>query len=159
MNIENSPQEVAEYSRFPIGEVLYLQKKYSEALPHLLAGAKAAKVLPAFNSNYDQRIADCYDKLGEYEQAFLYQKQAAELLGELKQEEIASLKSESMIKYDSGRKDQELIEKERIIEQKNDVTVWSETLNVTKIAITMSARLRGTEEDLVAFYNYLSCRI
>jgi len=36
----------------------------------------------------------------------------------------------------------------------DDVTVWSEALNVTKIAITMSARLRGTEDDLVAFYNF-----
>jgi len=121
LNIENSSKEMAEYTRFPIGDVLYQQEKYAEALPHLIAGAEAAKSLPAFNSSYDQKIADCYDKLGQYEQAFFHQKQAAELSAEIKQDEIASLKSEALIKYDSGRKDQELIEKERIIEQKNSI--------------------------------------
>ncbi len=119
LNIEESSKEQAELSRFSIGDVLFRQEKYNEALPHLLAGAKAAKVLPDYNSDYDRRISECYEKLEQYGEALVYRKQAAELQEELTQDEIASLKSETLIKYDSGRKDQQLREQNKIIEQKN----------------------------------------
>ncbi len=108
-----------------IGKAYLLQGKYREALPHLLASKQAyidlgATHLPEMEGLY-QMVADCQYQVGNYQEAFLNQALAHEVFDTLTQNRIANLESESLIRYESGRKDQALAEQSTIIEQQTRI--------------------------------------
>lgn len=125
-SLKSNSIEKAKQCRFEIGNVLYIQKKYEEALPHLVAGVQAAEVLSGFTSDYYQKIAACYEKLGLYEKAFEFKQKEFDFEQKITTDKIENIQSESLIKYETGRKDQQLLEQIQIIEQKN----WIQRISI-----------------------------
>lgn len=104
-----------------IGRALYLQGKYREALSHLQAGVNAYEPreqdwVPEMVNSYNI-LAECYEKLENYQQAVLYQKRSRAVHDTLTKNKIANLESEALIKYETGKKDQKLEEQAQLIQQ------------------------------------------
>ncbi len=111
--------------RHGIGQNYYLQGKYEEALPHLEASivgyielGQAGK--PKMQDFYEE-IADCYYQLGDYQKAYQSQQSAHSIFDTLMQNRIENLESESLIKYETGKKDQALAEQATIIQQNDRI--------------------------------------
>lgn len=64
-------------------------------------------------------IAFCYEKLGDFENALLYTNKANAANQNILEENIKTLKSELVAKYEIGKKDQALTEQEELIKQKS----------------------------------------
>ncbi len=118
-------RSAAKTYRYGIGYNYYLQGKYEEALPHLEASitgyielGQAGK--PKMQDYYEQ-IADCYYQLGDYQKAYQSQQSAFVIFDTLMQNRVANLESESLIKYETGKKDQALAEQATIIQQKDRI--------------------------------------
>jgi len=119
LSLNDSPVKVSENLRIAIGSVLLKQNKYKEALPHLISGVKAAEDLPDLSSDNYLALSECYEKMGQYDAALEFSQKAFKLENRIVQDIIEDIQSESLIKYDSGRKDQMLFEQELIIQRKN----------------------------------------
>lgn len=111
--------------RIGIGNILFLQQKYNEALPHLLAGVRAfetteSSVYPEIWEHY-RDIANCYEELGNYPAALEYHKRSKEVYDTLMSNKIANLETEALVKYETGKKDQALLEQAEIIRQQKRI--------------------------------------
>ena len=125
-----------------IGRALYLQGKYQEALPHLQAGAKSYEPrgqdwVPEMVNSYNL-LADCYEKLGNYQQAVFYQKRSRVVHDTLTKNKIANLEAEAVIKYETGKKDQQLAEQAQQIQQKTKIQ-WLSIGIAVSLALLLSA--------------------
>lgn len=111
--------------RYGIGKVFYLQKKYQEALPHLLASLEGVRFFGMGNSprlrDFYLELADCYEQLDDTDQALQHYKKAYEIFDTLTQHKISGLESEALIKYETGKKEQALTEQAKIIQQQNKI--------------------------------------
>ena len=111
--------------RHGIGQNYYLQGKYKEALPHLEASIVGYLELgqggkPKMEDFYEE-IADCYYQLGDYQKAYQSQQSAHSIFDTLMQNRVANLESETLIKYETGKKDQALAEQATIIKQNDHI--------------------------------------
>jgi len=108
--------------RTEIGNTLRLMGNYEAGLEHLLAGIEAyeetenERIWPL----YDQ-IADCYEHLGDAENALLYFKKSDTIKQTIHQNQIATLESEALVKYETGKKDEALAAQAQLLDQKNKV--------------------------------------
>jgi two-component sensor histidine kinase len=106
-----------------IARAYFLQGKYKDAMPHLKASLEGFVELGHSYKPYMQELynnlAECYYQLGDYQKAFDSQQLAHAVFDSLVQNRIANLESESLVKYESGKKDQALAEQETIIKQQN----------------------------------------
>ena len=93
--------------RQSVGDVLYKQEKYAEALEVysfiILHKEDRAELWPMYD-----KIAVCQENLGQYEVALDNRKIAFEKKEQILEYKIAKLKSESFIKYETEKKDQEI---------------------------------------------------
>lgn len=125
-----------------MGRALYLQGKYREALPHLQAGVKAYELreqdwVPEMSNSY-KLLAECYEKLENYQQAVLYQKRSRAVHDTLTKNKITNLESEALIKYETGKKDQQLEEQAQLIQQKTKIQ-WLSIGIAVSLALLLSA--------------------
>jgi len=125
-----------------IGRSLYNQGKYREALPHLQAGVKAYESreqdwVPEMANSY-MLLAECYEKLENYQQAVSYQKLSRAVHDTITKNKIANLESEALIKYETGKKDQQLAEQAQQIQQKTKIQ-WLSIGIAVSLALLLSA--------------------
>ncbi len=125
-----------------IGRALYKQGKYREALPHIEAGVKAYEPreqdwVPEMVNSYNL-LAECHEKLENYQQAVLYQKRSRAVHDTLTKNKIANLESEALIKYETGKKDQKLEEQAQLIQQKTKIQ-WLSLGIAASLALLLSA--------------------
>lgn len=125
-----------------IGRSLYYQGKYREALPHFQAGVKAYESreqdwVPEMVNSYNI-LAECYEKLENYQQAVLYQKRSRAVHDTITKNKIANLESEALIKYETGKKDQQLEEQAQLIQQKTKIQ-WLSIGIALSLALLLSA--------------------
>lgn len=125
-----------------IGRSLYYQGKYREALPHFQAGVKAYESreqdwVPEIANSY-MLLAECYEKLENYQQAVLYQKRSRAVHDTITKNKIANLESEALIKYETGKKDQKLEEQAQLIQQKTKIQ-WLSIGIAASLALLLSA--------------------
>lgn len=125
-----------------MGRSLYKQGKYKEALPHLQAGVKAYESreqdwVPEMVNSYNL-LAECYEKLENYQQAVLYQKRSRAVHDTLTKNKITNLESEALIKYETGKKDQQLEEQAQLIQQKTKIQ-WLSIGIAVSLAFLLSA--------------------
>lgn len=106
--------------RTEIGQVYLLQKDYLKALNHLSAGVEAYeqqgknKIIQQYED-----LSECYANLGDFKNALLYQEKAAANATQVLEERIANLKSEAVIKYETGKKDEAIANQVALINQKS----------------------------------------
>lgn len=104
--------------------------KYQLAIDNLLAGIKAYEEKDNENIVADyQKIADCYEALGNYKNALLYTQKADAAQQRLYTSKIESLENEAVIKYETGKKDEAIKNQNELIAQK------SKTQNITYSAL------------------------
>ena len=138
LGIDFNQGQVAERYRSDLGEALYLQGEYEAALPHLKAGLQAWENYDSeFFPKYYLRLSECYQQLGHLENALEYRIKGFELQDKLKDEKIANLESEAVIKYETGKKDQALAEQETIIQQ-NQRIQWLGIGLITLLLVFLS---------------------
>lgn len=125
-----------------VGRALFSQEKYDEALPHLQASVEGYEereqqwVSEMVNSY--GLLAECYEKLGNYKEAVFYQKQSRAVQDTLTRNKIANLESEALIKYETGKKDQQLEEQAQLIQQKTKIQ-WLSIGIAVSLALLLSA--------------------
>jgi two-component sensor histidine kinase len=96
----------------------YLER-YEDALAHLLPGVKWLEDTDGYNIlKYYEAIAECYKGLGDLPKALEYQEKSMVVKDKMQEEKIASLESEAIAKYESGKKDQLLASQEAELAQK-----------------------------------------
>lgn len=119
-NIALDGKENGDFFRYNIGKILFLQQKYKEALPHLIAGIKGKE-----HSKIDRAselyltLSQCYEKLGDYPKAIEFRDKASEYETELTQAKIEQLQSEMIVKYETEKKDEAIAAQEKLLTQKN----------------------------------------
>lgn len=106
--------------RTEIGHIYLLQKNYSRALGHLLAGVKSYEdkgqvglIQPYLD------LAEAYSSLGDYRNALFYKEKAHANSEKLLQDRISSIESEMAIKYETEKKDEVLASQAALLQQKN----------------------------------------
>jgi two-component sensor histidine kinase/Tfp pilus assembly protein PilF len=90
------------------------------AIENLLKGIKGYenKNVEANIIDYES-IAEAYQKIGDFKNAFIYTNKAYESSKRTQKEKITSLENEGIVKYESGKKDQAIAEQQLLIDQKN----------------------------------------
>ena len=115
-------KERANTYRTGIGNTLRLQGKYKEGIAHLLAGIQQyeGQENERIWTLYDQ-LTDCYKNVGDTEKAFVYLEKSRNGRNKFYKDQIKSLEAESIVKYETGKKDEALAAQELVLEQKNKV--------------------------------------
>jgi len=92
-----------------IGNVLRLQGKYAEAIPHIKANLQHHKErnIDDWESVEDNQfwLAECYRKTGPIDSAYYYLAEAQQSQEKRLNEELAAVQNELRIKYDSDQKE------------------------------------------------------
>lgn len=102
-----------------IGKVYLLQNSYEKALKHLLAGVKEyeKKGTTTLVTQYED-LAKCYEMLGDYKNALFYNSKAkTNQINDLKGT-IENLEAETIVKYETGKKDEALANQAALLAQK-----------------------------------------
>lgn len=112
-----------------IGEVKALRGNYKGALPHLLRSIEAIGARPYADiwKPY-QTIMKIYENLGDYENALVYSKKITASRDTLLSNKIDNLEAEGLLKYESGKKDAAIVQKDEQIKRKNQVQILSFSL-------------------------------
>ena len=112
----------AEPYRLEIGNALLKMGRHKEALDHLEIAVNA--YLSNGSSNYSQPhtwLGECYKALGMYEKAIAQQELAYDIERKMLEEKVENLESEGIIKYESGKKDQEIALQDQQLKQKSRI--------------------------------------
>lgn len=122
MAVDQVGEERANTYRLEIGNALRMLGRYEEAIPHMQAGIDAYERKGSINiwEPYDN-ISDCYQKLGDNIKALEYQKKATKLKYAMLESKIENLKTEAIVKYETGKKDQALAAQEVQLKQKSNI--------------------------------------
>lgn len=93
---------------------------YKNALKNLSIGIKAYDNNDAsyILSPY-QYISECYAKLGDHENAFLYLKKAEDAKDKVHEDQVANLQSEGIMKYETNQKDEALASQKQLLIEKS----------------------------------------
>ena len=127
--------------RCGIGRAYFMLGNYKDALPHFEASIEGYLDLgqggkPKMQDLYNE-VADCYYHLGDYQNAFIKQQSAHQIFDTLMQNKVANLESETLIKYESGKKDQAIAEQSTIIAQSNRIQ-WLGIGMITLLVLFLS---------------------
>ncbi|GHC43709.1 tetratricopeptide repeat-containing sensor histidine kinase [Ulvibacter litoralis] len=121
-NILLGGKENTDYFRYNIGRELFLQQKYKEALPHLIAGIKGKEHSEIEKvPEYYITLSKCYQMLGEYNLSLAMRDSAMHIKAKQDSEKIHLLKSEMIIKYETEKKDEAIAAQELLLVQKNNI--------------------------------------
>lgn len=118
--IANIGEERCATYRTEIGQVYLLQNNYKKALEHLSAGVKAyeEKGQTSMIQQYLD-LSETYAKLGDFENALAYKDKANINSKKVLEDKIANLETETIVKYETGKKDEALASQALLIEQKS----------------------------------------
>lgn len=122
-------EEEADGWKGDIGNVLRLQGKYSEAIPYIrdyLLHLQERNL--QFREDVEDSqfwLADCYEHLNQPDSARLYLNQAQALQNERLTEELAAVRSELRIKYDSDQKEATISSQQATIDQQAKIQYLS----------------------------------
>jgi len=108
--------------RTEIGKIYLLQKKYAEALPHLSVGVKSYEEkgqMSIIEPYLD--LATTYEKLGNYKDALQYRDKAHANVKQNLEQKVANLETETVVKYETGKKDEAIAAQSILLAQKNKV--------------------------------------
>ena len=104
-----------------IGHVYLIQEKYSEALPYNLEAIELMQKsgnTKNLSENYFL-VAEIYSGLGDYKNAFNYQKKYTEQHSKYLEGIIEQVESEAQVKYESAKKDEKIsIQEIKILNQR-----------------------------------------
>jgi len=108
--------------RTEIGEVYLLKDDYNQALEHLIAGVKAYedKGQNTINRPYSN-LSKTYEQLGDYKNAMRYKNKATAIEKKVLEDKITNLETEAVIKYETGKKDEQLVSQAALIAQKSKI--------------------------------------
>ncbi|PQV50346.1 two-component sensor histidine kinase [Jejuia pallidilutea] len=118
--VANIGEERCATYRTEIGQVYLLQNNYKKALEHLSAGVKAYE--DKGQSSIIQQyldLAETYAKLGNFEKALFYKDKANANSQKALEDKIANLEAETIVKYETGKKDEAIASQALLIEQKS----------------------------------------
>lgn len=112
----------AQTYRRGMGQAYYKMGQYKDAIPHLEACIKGYKDLgqgkvPKSQKLYDM-VTDCYFMLGNYEKAFHFLTEAYNIQDYVLNKKIENLEAESLIRFETNKKDQALAEQQVLLSEK-----------------------------------------
>ena len=112
--------------RDDIGNMLMKKGNYQLALPHLKAAVIAYEnhMSNRLYESYDE-LKTCYEKLGDFENAYVYSEKVRMSRDSMYQEKVATLETEGMIKYETGKKDEALAMQNIQLEQQRKIQLLS----------------------------------
>lgn len=115
----------AQTYRRGIGLAYYKMGQYENAIPHLEACIKGYKDLgqakvPKIQKLYDM-ITDCYAQIGDYRNGFDYLSEAYQVQNYILNKKIENLEAESLIKFETSKKDQAIAEQQFLLSQKTKI--------------------------------------
>jgi len=118
--VANIGEERCATYRTEIGQVYLLQNNYKKALEHLAAGVKAyeEKGQTSIIQQYLD-LSETYAKLGDFQNALAYKDKANVNSKKVLEDKIANLEAETIVKYETGKKDEALASQALLIEQKS----------------------------------------
>ncbi|MFP4288277.1 MAG: histidine kinase dimerization/phosphoacceptor domain -containing protein [Bacteroidales bacterium] len=118
-------EEEADGWKGDIGNVYRLQGKYGEAIPYIMASLIHHQERGINNwemlENYQFWLAECYEKTNQPDSALFYTNNARHAQNQRITEELAAVKSELRIKYDSDKKEATISEQMAQIRQQNQI--------------------------------------
>ena len=110
-------------------------------MPHLIASAQAAEVLPGFSSDYYLKISACYEKLNQYKQALAFNQKAFDFEQKITEENIKNIESEGLIKYETDKKESTIaLQNQEITQQKKTQNIFIGFLSLLGILLVMLYR-------------------
>ncbi|MCB9303245.1 MAG: tetratricopeptide repeat protein [Lewinellaceae bacterium] len=146
MSVEDYGAEISRGWRAEMGIACRHLGRYEEALEHLLTATQLVEELGGegeYSITLYLEIAKCYELMGNYKKALEYQDKAMTIKDKLYQEKIATLETETAVKYETGKKDQALAVQEEQLTQKSKIQ--NLTLGVMALLATLLFAL---------FYNF-----
>ncbi len=121
--VEN--EEEADGWKGDIGNVYRLQGKHREAIPYIMASLAHHHERGIQNwemlEDYQFWLAECYENINEPDSALFYQNNARYAQTQRLTEELAAVKSELRIKYDSDQKEATISDQLAQIKQQNQI--------------------------------------
>ena len=130
-----------------IGHVYVMQKKYKEALPYNLEAIELIKKsdnTKNLSENY-MLMAEIYEGLGDYQNAFVYQKLYTEEYANFLNGIIEQLESEAQIKYETAKKDETISVQEIKIKNQRKVQILYISIAVLLI-ISLAGMFRSRKK-------------
>lgn len=122
MSVTDYGEEISAGWRSEMGVACRHLGRYEEAIEHHLIANKSYEKLGGYNiaKNYLE-TAKCYEEIGNYIEALEYQKKFIIEKEKEQKEKVASLETEALVKYETGKKDQLLNAQEEQLTQKNKI--------------------------------------
>lgn len=146
MSVEDYGEEVSAGWRAEIGTAHRLLGNYPEALENLLAATTLIEKIGG-SSDYlatlYTEISKSYELQKNYKKALEYKKKTRDLKDRMYEEKISALKTEAVVKYETGKKDQQLAAQEQQLSQKSKIQKLT-----SAIAVLLTALL------FALFYSY-----
>ncbi len=106
--------------RVGIGDVYFAQGKWEEALPHFLASVDAMDRQETEHvGEVYKKVSDTYKQLGDYQNSLSYHERFSKAEIEKRDLTIANLETETVIKYETGKKDEALANQEQALRIKS----------------------------------------
>ena len=141
-------EEQADFMKDGIGEILFLQKKYKEAIPYYEdlfdhlgkrnnAGALWGKQL---------ELAQCYEYTGDTEKALFYYNKSWTEKDSMLNSKIASLQSELQIKYETDKKDATITNQNELINQQTKIQ-WLSSGMLALLGLLLGGVLWGYRKN------------
>ena len=146
MSVADYGAEISRGWRSEMGIACRHLGRYEEALEHLLTATQLMEELGQegeYNMTLYLEIAKCYELMGNYQKALEYQEKAMAVKDKLYQEKVATLETETIVKYETGKKDQALAAQEEQLAQKSKIQ--NLTLGIVALLVTLLFAL---------FYNF-----
>lgn len=131
----------AHFSDAPYPLYFYLKKEYKKAIPIYKRSIESELKYDDFESlqNNFPRLIDCYEKIGDFENAYQSQKEYVEFLKKLSSRELASTKNELRIKYETEKNESTILNQELRISQQSQLVKYS--LGIASLLMLLFAGL------------------
>jgi len=108
-----------------IADVLFLQKKYAQAIPYFrdYITHVEERNMGVYSElvSYKVYLAECYKQTNQLDSAFVYLNQGKTLESKLLEEELAAVKNELRIKYDTEQKEETIATQSTQIQQQKRI--------------------------------------
>ena len=153
---------VETYSIRKIGELLAQQGKYEEALPYTLEAIDLIMESGDTKNLWENYMhaADIYEKLGNFEKANEYNKLYASAYSNYQQSIIERLESEAQIKYETAKKDEQILQQESTIKQQQQIQILYISIGIILLIslagmLQSRSRLRRKQKEIERSRNAL----
>lgn len=119
---EGFGEEDAKSWKLDIGNILTLKGEYAKALPYLeeSIGLYEEYNFPKLWVPYGY-MSDCYRNLGQFDKALIYSEKARDEKDSMYMGKISNLESEMLIKYETGKKDEAIAQKDQQLAKEKQI--------------------------------------